>query len=231
MKRMLGTFMKINYTLFQEINTPAGTHPWFDAFMVFCANSLIFLFPLILVMTWGRPLNWRKYLIYQEEEEFLQERRAAVLWTGFACLVAYGINLLIEQFVFEPRPFVSHHVHLLVSHTADSSFPSDHTAWACAVVGMLLFSLLPRAYRQHRNIQSWIQMRPFLVSCLFLVLAILFAGCIGIARIYVGVHYPGDILGGAIDGLLAALLVTFLRQWFRQPTNAILRLAQRLHIA
>ncbi len=228
---MLVTFMKMNYILFQEINAPAGTHPWLDTLMIFCANSLIFLFPFVLVMTWGRPLNWRRYLIYQEEEKLLWERRAVVLWTGIACFVAYGINLLIERFIFEPRPFVSHHVHLLVSHAADSSFPSDHTAWACAVVGMLFFSLLLHVYRQQRKAHAQIHVRPLLVPFLLLGLAILFALCIGIARIYVGVHYPGDILGGGFDGLLAALFVTFLRQWFHQPTNAILRFAQRMYIA
>ena len=52
-------------------------------------------------------------------------------------------NLLIEQFVFEPRPFVTHKVHLLVGHAADSGFPSDHTAWSFAVIGMLLFTFVP----------------------------------------------------------------------------------------
>jgi len=234
MKTMLVTLMKINYTVFQEINAPAGTHPWLDALMIFCANSLIFLFPLILVMTWGRPLIWRKHSVLQEEEELLRGRRSVVVWTGIACLVAYSINLLIEQFVFEPRPFVSHHIHLLVSHPADSSFPSDHTAWAFAVVGMLLFHLfplLPRTYRQQRETQTRTYWRAFLVPCLLLLLTIVLATSIGIARVFVGVHYPGDILGGALDGLLAALFVTFLRRWFHQPTNAILRFARRLHLA
>jgi len=226
--------MQINYSIFQEINASAGVYPWLDILMVFCANSLIFLFPLVLVMTWGRPLNWRKRPINQEEEKLLRERRAVVIWVGLACLVAYGINLLIEQFVFEPRPFVSHHIHLLVTHAADSSFPSDHTAWGFAVVGMLLFQLiplLPRTFHQRGEVQIRSLLRPFLTSGLLLALTVVLASSIGIARIFVGVHYPGDILGGAIDGLLAALLVTLLRHRLSQPTNAVLRLAQRLHIA
>jgi undecaprenyl-diphosphatase len=66
---------------------------------------------------------------------------------------------------------------------------------------------------------------------LLLLASLLMACLIGVARIYVGVHYPGDILGGALDGLLAALLVTLLRWWLRQPTDAVLRFAHVLHLA
>jgi len=225
--------MNSNYSLFQKINAPAGTYPWLDAIMIFCANSLIFLFPLVLVMAWGRPISWRKHP-NQQDEELLQERRSIVIWVGIACFVAYGINLLIEQFVFEPRPFVSHRVHLLVTHAADSSFPSDHTAWGFAVVGMLLFQffpLLPRVYQQNKEVRTWDTWRPFLFPGMLLVLALILASSIGIARIFVGIHYPGDILGGAIDGLIAALLVTLVRRKLSQPTNAVLRFAHRLHIA
>jgi undecaprenyl-diphosphatase len=157
-----------------------------------------------------------------------------VIWVGIACIVAYCINLLIEQFVFEPRPFVSHHVHLLVTHAADSSFPSDHTAWGFAVVGMLLFQffpLLPHTYQHYKEAHTRSIWRPFLAPGLLFVLALILAGGIGIARIFVGVHYPGDILGGAIDGLVAAFLVTLLRRRLAQPTNAVLRFAQKLRIA
>lgn len=230
---MLSTLMNVNFSIFQEINAPAGTYPWLDAFMVFGANWLIFLFPLVLVMAWGRPMKWRKPSGPQDED-LLQERRSVVIWVGIACLVAYGINLLIEQFVFEPRPFVSHRVHLLVTHVADSSFPSDHTAWGFAVVGMLLFQffpMLPRTYQHYRKVRTWSTWRPFFVPGLLLVLAFILASTIGIARIFVGLHYPGDILGGAIDGLMAALLVTLLRRRLSQPTCAVLRFAHRLRIA
>lgn len=70
-----------------------------------------------------------------------------------------------------------------------------------------------------------------LVPSLLLLLAFVIACTIGVARIYVGIHYPGDILGGALDGLLAALLITLLSRWLRQFTQAVLRLAYRLRLA
>ena len=92
---VFSALMSVNYSIFQEMNAPAGTYPWLDTLMVFCADLLIFLFPLVLVMTWGRPLSWRKHS-NKQEEELLRERRSAVIWVGLACSAAYGINLLIE---------------------------------------------------------------------------------------------------------------------------------------
>ncbi len=228
------TIWQLNYTLFQDINAHAGTYPWLDGFMIFCANSLIFCWPLLLLIVWGIPSRWRKYAGQPGANKFIEERRAAVLWIGIACLLAYAINLLIEQYVFEPRPFVSHRVHLLISHAADASFPSDHAAWSFAVVGMLLFAFLPllRSAWSNRPASGQTTGSPTLrFAVLLLVVALIIASGIGLARVYVGVHYPGDILGGAFDGLVAASLATLLRQWLHRPTQVILRFAYTLHIA
>ncbi len=230
----MSTLIQFNYMLFSEINASAGTIPWFDALMVFCANTLIFGWPIFLLFVWGMPFSWRKRPVQPTEEATIQERRAIVLWVAVACLVAYAINLLIEQFVFEPRPFVTHKVHLLISHAADSSFPSDHTAWSFAVIGMLLFAFLPLRLSKRRGTSNMGQASQGVSqrkSLLLLIVAFVIGCSIGLARIYVGVHYPDDILGGAIDGLLAALLVTIVRHWLWRPTNAVLRLAHTLRVA
>ena len=223
-----------NYLLFQKINGPAGSHPLFDAVMIFCANSLIFCWPLLLLLVWGVPLSWRKQAPRPGEAELLEQRRSVVLWVAFACLLAYAFNLLIEQFIFEPRPFISHTVHQLIAHPADSAFPSDHSAWSFAVFGMLLFAFIPiiSTFTRGRSTGS---LRPasslLIVPTLLLILAFVIACTIGVARIYVGLHYPGDILGGALDGLLAALLITLLSRWLRQLTQTVLRFAYKVRLA
>ena len=230
----MATLMQFNYMLFQDINAYAGQFSWFDAFMAFCANSLIFFWPILLLIVWGIPLNWRRRTLQPNESEVLQERRAVVLWTALACLVAYAINLLIEQFVFEPRPFISHKVHLLIAHAADSSFPSDHTAWSFAVIGMLAFAFLPIFISTRRKREAKEQrFDPALLRKLFTYFIVAFViGCIiGLARVFVGVHYPGDVLAGALDGLVGAYLVTVLRRWLSHPTNAVLRFAHTIRIA
>lgn len=231
---MFSGLLQENYMLLQEINAPAGSHPLLDAIMVFCANSLIFFFPLVLLMVWGRPLSWRKRALRPDEANLLQERRALVLWVALACVLAYALNLLIEQFVFEPRPFISHKVHLLVSHAADASFPSDHAAWSFAVVGMLVLLLVPpfvAAWRKRTEGWRTSGFASIFVPFLLLLLALVIACSIGLARIYVGVHYPSDILGGAIDGLIAACIVTGVGRWLSRPTNAVIRFAQTLRLA
>lgn len=224
----------LNYILFQDINAPAGSNSLLDAVMIFCANWLIFFFPLVLLIEWGRPLSWYRRPLQPGEAAIVQGRRAVVLWVAFACVLAYIFNLIIEQFVFEPRPFISHHVHLLVAHAADASFPSDHLAWSFAVVGMLALQFFPAfmtTTRQRRQGLQSIRLTPLLTPFLLMIVALVMACLIGIARIFVGVHYPGDILGGAIDGLIAACVITALRQWFAQPTNAVIKFAHTLHLA
>jgi len=141
-------------------------------------------------MVWGIPLSWRRSPLRPGEAEIFQERRALVLWVAFACLLAYGINLLIEQFLFEPRPFIGHKVHLLISHPADASFPSDHSAWSFAVFGMLLFTLIVPAYtalrlRYRRCYQT--ALPSLAMPLLRVVVAFVIASSIGFARIYVRV--------------------------------------------
>lgn len=226
--------LQFNYLLFQDINAYAGKYAWLDALMIFAANLLIFSFPLLLIILWGLPFNWRKRALRPGEAGVIQERRAVVLWVAIACLLAYGLNLAIEQFIFEPRPFVNHKVHLLIPHAADASFPSDHTAWAFAVLGMLLFALLPPfAAAWSKRVEGWRTsgFASIVVPFLLMIAALVIACSIGFARIFVGVHYPGDILGGAIDGLLAASIVTWLRRWLSRPTNTVLRFAQTLRVA
>jgi undecaprenyl-diphosphatase len=225
---VVSDLLHLNYTLFQAINAPAGSHPLFDQLMIFCANWLIFFWPLLLLCVWGIPISWSRRTVEPGESLVLQERRSLVLWVAFACLLAYGLNLLLEHFIFEPRPFISHKVHLLVAHAADASFPSDHTAWSFAVFGMLLFALFFLFGARRRTI---IHGKKLFSLVLLLMFAFVIACIIGVARIYVGVHYPGDIVGGAIDGILAACIVTVVRWRLRRPTDAVLRFAQTMRVA
>jgi undecaprenyl-diphosphatase len=99
---------------------------------------------------------------------------------------------------------------------------------------MLLFTIAPPflvAWRKRSIGYHASGFASLTLSLLLLIAALVIAIMIGLARIYVGVHYPDDILGGAIDGLIAACAVTILRRWLRQPTNAVLRFAHTLRLA
>ncbi len=94
------------------------------------------------------------------------------------------VNRLIGHFWHRPRPFEAHHGVYTLSHSHDPSFPSDHASAAFGIAfAVLLFDGL--------------------AGSLLLVLAVL----IGVGRVIIGGHYPGDVLAGAGVGLIAAVFV------------------------
>jgi undecaprenyl-diphosphatase len=94
------------------------------------------------------------------------------------------VNRLVAQFWDRPRPYETHPSAYTLSHSHDPSFPSDHASAAFGIAfAVLLFDPLAGA--------------------LFLLAAVL----IGVGRVLIGAHYPGDVLAGAAIGLLAALFV------------------------
>ena len=103
-----------------------------------------------------------------------------VALAGSALVIAFGLSLLGAVLHPELRPFQTHPVHLLVDHPGGQSFPSDHATAAFAVALAVLVFLSRR----------W--------GGLLLIAAALVA----FSRVYAGLHYPGDVLGGALAGLL-----------------------------
>jgi membrane-associated phospholipid phosphatase len=110
-----------------------------------------------------------------------------------AAAVALAANQAIAHLWSRPRPFSEHPAltHVLAARTTDPSFPSDHAAAAFAIA----FAVLAFSRR---------------AGAAFLVGATL----IGVSRIALGMHYPSDVLAGALVGFAAAALVTTLgRPW------------------
>lgn len=107
---------------------------------------------------------------------------------GAVCAAALVLNLVLtnvclKNIIQRIRPYdVMDSLKILVEAEHDFSFPSGHTA--CSFAGAW-------AMRRTMDKKIWIPA---------LVLAVL----IGLSRLYVGVHYPTDILGGLIVGMLAA---------------------------
>lgn len=107
---------------------------------------------------------------------------------GIAALAALAIgalitNVALKNIIARIRPYeVVEGLKLLIEPQSDFSFPSGHT---CASIGAAL------------------AMYPFLERKWGIPLVIL-AVLISLSRLYVGVHYPTDVLGGAVVGVLAA---------------------------
>ena len=107
--------------------------------------------------------------------------------------ISSGLKTLFAR----PRPDVSH-----FSYVYSSSFPSGHSMLSAVVyltLGILLARIMPR--RQ--------------VKIYFIVLAILLTGLVGASRVYMGVHYPTDVLAGWSAGLAWALLCWLVARWLQ----------------
>lgn len=113
----------------------------------------------------------------------VKEKKALILATLSIPIVVVLIKI-IHLFLFEPRPFITHDISPLISYTReDASFPSRHTA--------LMFTL---AFSYFFYQSKW--------KFYFFIMAL----WVGLSRIYVGVHYPLDIIGGIITALISVFI-------------------------
>ena len=114
---------------------------------------------------------------------------AAVTWAGAAALVGALAVQLIGAPIDRARPTaVLAGTHLLLDRTSDFSFPSDHgTATAAIAVGLLLAG--PHLRRR------WYGWAALGVAVLM-----------DLDRVYVGAHYPTDVIAGLVLGSLVAVL-------------------------
>jgi undecaprenyl-diphosphatase len=130
---------------------------------------------------------------------WLTEKRGA-MWLVLASTIGgWLLSSLLKYFFARPRPDVV--PHLADVHTA--SFPSGHSMMS-AVVYLTLGALLTRLVA-----------RP-LVKLYFLAVACLLAGLVGLSRVYLGVHYPTDVLAGWLAGLVWATLCWLVARWLQK---------------
>jgi len=127
----------------------------------------------------------------------LQRRRIAavvglMILTALTTFAADSVSFGLKDLAHRTRPFVAHPQIQPLYLVHSSSFPAGHAATAFAGATLLSF-VAPRA------------------TPLFATLAL----AIGFSRVYVGVHYPGDVLAGAgigvVVGAAAVLVLAFVR--------------------
>lgn len=107
--------------------------------------------------------------------------RVAVLEAVAAATLTRGANEVLGRLFFRERPFVQDRLQSLIEHRPDSSFPSNHAACGFALA-----------------VAIWLHLPP--VGSIMLVMALVLA----YSRLYVGVHYPFDVLVGSFIGTLIA---------------------------
>lgn len=133
------------------------------------------------------------------------EQREFVLFGIVSSLMAVGVaRILALTLPFRERPLHNPALHFRVPYGVDenvllnwSSFPSDHAA--------LLFALVTTLFCASRRVGLLAFAHVFFV--------------VGLTRVYLGYHYPTDILVGAVLGIAIASLsrITVLRKTVAQP--------------
>ncbi|QKZ20485.1 phosphatase PAP2 family protein [Streptomyces chartreusis] len=185
--------------LLYDINGLAKDAPhWFDRVMGYVGEYGL-LFALILAVVWC----W--WSVRRRGAEDAASSVAALVWAPLAAAVAVLVNVPIRGFVERPRPFKQHQgLEVLVSGKTDYSFVSDHATIAMALgVGL------------------------FVANRKFGLVGIGLALLEGFCRVYMGVHYPTDVVGGFALGTAVALLLSPLAMALLTPLMSAIERSPR----
>ncbi len=165
--------------LFLKVNNGLS-NPFFDSLMPFMRN----------------PAHWAPLYLFLAVFVILNFKGKGPWWALFfiatVALTDMGGNYLFKQNFHRPRPCMepdlAFQVRLLIENcTGASSFISNHAA---NHFGMATFFFV--TFRHVLPKWAWI--------------GFLWAGLIAFAQVYVGIHYPFDVLAGAVFGSLVGLL-------------------------
>ena len=111
---------------------------------------------------------------------------------------------LLKNYFSRPRP--EELEHLVKVH--DLSFPSGHSFGAtCLYIAL--------AYYSGKYARSWSQ------EIYFYLLGFILISLVGLSRIYLGVHFPTDVLGGVASGAAWGFIVSSLFEFWKQKRNHI----------
>jgi undecaprenyl-diphosphatase len=173
--------MKLSWShkLFFKINAQVGKKKWLDMCMIFCAKWLIWVLFLAFVFF----VDWGR-LFYNRWAIAI----VLIVW-GMVVACSFAVSYLTAIIWKHPRPVREFPETKTLIKTMGTwkSFPSDHTMGATLLsLGVLFLSG-----------SVWL-LGIFWVVTLF----------IAMSRIYVGVHYPRDIIGGLIIPILCYIVFT-----------------------
>ncbi|RFC63838.1 phosphatase PAP2 family protein [Mesorhizobium denitrificans] len=151
-------------------------------------------FLMIWLSAVGVPLMVLAVVVQWWRRADRSHTRHVLVGAGLSFLLGLALNQFILLFVHRMRPYDGGITHLLIAPSADPSFPSDHATASFAIAAAFLLHGMRRA--------------GFGIAAA--------AGLIAFSRIYLGTHYVTDVLGGALTGILAAIIV---RAAYRENTR------------
>ncbi|RKT05932.1 undecaprenyl-diphosphatase [Streptomyces sp. 3211.6] len=194
----------VDVSLLYRINSIARNAPdWLDRGVGLLASYGLPLAMVLLVLWCWRGAR-------RQDEAAAAESFAALVWAPLAAALALLVNVPLRGFVARPRPFVAHEgLEVLggvnVGPDAGFSFVSDHATLAMALgIGV------------------------FLANRRLGLVGIGLALAEGLCRVYLGVHYPTDVIGGFALGTAVVLILAPLAMAGLTPLARALARAPRL---
>ena len=140
---------------------------------------------MIAIAAWGVPFMVLTVAGQWWSGTDRRAKRHVLVAAGLAFFLGLALNQLLLLEFDRVRPYISGVTTLLVPPSADPAFPSDHATTAFAIAATFILG-------QMRWQAFWF---------------FLGAVVIALSRVFVGIHYVGDIIGGAATGAIAAVLV------------------------
>ena len=186
--------MNLDFYIFEKINQFASQYDFLDKLAIFFAKYFeYFLILFLLLFLIKNPAPERSSVLDQSRTAPMESglvRGLKKYWLmigqafGAAILSRFVITNIIRWIWERPRPFVENQVNLLISHELTSSFPSGHAAF--------YFALSTVIYFYNKKVGVLFFIGSFLIT---------------LARVFSGVHWPSDILVGALTGIFSGWLV------------------------
>lgn len=166
----------MNMELFRLINNLANRNIVLDKIMVFFSKDVPYIFMVILALIFILG-------IIKDKEDY----RKASINAFVITVINLALSFIIGSIYYVDRPFVHNKVNLLISHTADASFPSDHAT------GTMSIALGLGKYNR-------------IIGIFMTILSLI----VGFSRVYVGNHYPLDVIGAYIIVFITSYLYNLL---------------------
>lgn len=118
----------------------------------------------------------------------LSKKKKPIMNSVFAAVIGKAIeeSIKLVPYFYRARPFVEHKVNLLVTGYQTSSFPSGHT--------LVSFALALPLFYYNKKLG---------------IIATIIAVLVGFSRVFVGVHYPSDVLGGFLVAVLSVVVAHY----------------------
>lgn len=123
----------------------------------------------------------------------LFKQKEATIWFAATVVLSLALNTAIKVIIGRERPDI--HRLAAFANEAGKSFPSGHSIFATIIFGSIFFICLGKLKNRSSKILLGI-------LCIILIALVMFS------RIFVGVHYPSDTIGGFLEGI-SILLLTY----------------------